>query len=58
MWHAWDRCIANKIMVRQPEGKRPFGKPLHRLEDNIRPDLRETGWRDVDWIHLAQGRNQ
>jgi hypothetical protein len=21
-------------------------------------DLREIGWEDVDWIHLAQDRNQ
>jgi hypothetical protein len=29
-----------------------------RWEDNIRMDLREIGWEDVDWIHLAQDRNQ
>jgi hypothetical protein len=26
--------------------------------DNIKIDLRETGWDGVDWIDLAQGRNQ
>jgi hypothetical protein len=25
---------------------------------NIKMDFREIGWDDVDWIHLAQGRNQ
>jgi hypothetical protein len=26
--------------------------------DNIRMDLREVGWGDVDWIGLAQDRNR
>jgi hypothetical protein len=26
--------------------------------DNIRMDLGEVGWRDVDWIGLAQDRNR
>jgi hypothetical protein len=34
------------------------GKPRRRWEDNIRMDLRETGWEDVDWIHLVQDRDQ
>jgi hypothetical protein len=29
-----------------------------RWVDNIRMDLREIGWDDVDWIHLAQDRDQ
>jgi hypothetical protein len=27
-------------------------------EDNIRMDLKETGWEGVDWMHLAQDRDQ
>jgi hypothetical protein len=27
-------------------------------EDNIRMDVREIGWEGVDWIHLAQDRDQ
>jgi hypothetical protein len=30
----------------------------HGCEDNIRMDLRETGWESVDWMHLAQDRDQ
>jgi hypothetical protein len=26
--------------------------------DNIRMDLGEVGWADVDWIGLAQDRNK
>jgi hypothetical protein len=32
--------------------------PRRRWEDNNRMDLRETGWDGVDWIHLAQDRDQ
>jgi hypothetical protein len=32
--------------------------PMHRWEDNIRMDLREMGWKGVDWIHLARYRVQ
>jgi hypothetical protein len=42
-----------KILVAKPEGKRSLRKPRHRLEDNIRIDLRELGLEDVNWIHLA-----
>jgi hypothetical protein len=49
---------AYKIVVGKPEGKRPLGRPRHRREDNIRMDLREIGWECVDWIQLAQDRDQ
>jgi hypothetical protein len=44
--------------VRKPEGKRPLGRPRRRWVDNIRMDLGEVGWGDVDWIGLAQDRNR
>jgi hypothetical protein len=47
-----------KIVVRKPEGKRPLGRPRCRWEDNIRMDIRKMGWEDVNWIHLAQDRDQ
>jgi hypothetical protein len=47
---------AYKVLVEKPEGKRPLGRPMRRWEDNIRMDLREIRWEDVDWIHLAQDR--
>jgi hypothetical protein len=40
------------------EGKRPLGRFRRRCEDNIRMDLRETGWKGVDWMHLEQDRDQ
>jgi hypothetical protein len=44
--------------VGKPEGKRPLGRPRRRWVDNIRMDLEEVGWSDVDWIDLAQDRNR
>jgi hypothetical protein len=40
------------------EGRRPLGRPRRRWEDNILMDLREIGFGDVDWIHLAQYRDR
>jgi hypothetical protein len=39
-------------------GKRSQGRPRLTLVDNIRMDLGEVGWGDVDWIGLAKGRNR
>jgi hypothetical protein len=49
---------AYNILVRWPEGRRPLGRPKRRWEDNIKMDLREIGFGDVDWIDLAQDRNR
>jgi hypothetical protein len=35
---------AYRILVGKPEGKIPLGRPRHRWVDNIKVDLRETGW--------------
>jgi hypothetical protein len=34
--------------VAKLEGKRPLGRPQRRLVDNIKMDLRETGWDGMD----------
>jgi hypothetical protein len=46
------------IVAGKPEGKIPLGRPRHRWEINIETDLRKIEWRGVDWIHLAQDRDQ
>jgi hypothetical protein len=46
------------ILVGKPEGRRPLGRPRRRWEDSIKMDLREIGFGDVDWIHLAQDRDR
>jgi hypothetical protein len=49
-----------RLLVGKPEGKRPLGRPRRRWVDNtsIRMDLVEIGWRDVDWIGLAEDRDR
>jgi hypothetical protein len=49
---------AYTILVRKPGGKRPLGRPRHRWVDNIKMNLREIGWAGVDWIDIAQDRDQ
>jgi hypothetical protein len=52
------RRNACEILVRKPEGRRPLGRPRRRWVDNIKMDLREIGLDGVDWIDLAQDRDQ
>jgi hypothetical protein len=47
-----------RLLMGKPEGKRPLGRPRRRWVDNIRMDLVEAGWGDVDWIGLAQDRGR
>jgi hypothetical protein len=47
-----------RLIVGKPQGKRPLGRPRRRWVDNIRMDLGEVGWGDVDWIGQAKDRNR
>jgi hypothetical protein len=49
---------AYRILVEEPEGQRPLEKLRRRLMDNIKMDFREIGWDGMDWIDLAQDRDQ
>jgi hypothetical protein len=49
---------AYRILVGKPEGKRPVGRPRSVWVDNIKMDLREIEMGDMDWIDLAQDRDQ
>jgi hypothetical protein len=44
--------------VGKSEGKRPLGRLRPRWVYNIKMDLREIGWDGIDWIELAQDRDQ
>jgi hypothetical protein len=50
--------VAYRILVGKPEGKRPLGRPRCMWVDNIKRDLREIEWGGMDWIDLAQDRDQ
>jgi hypothetical protein len=45
--------VVYRVLVGNPEGKRPLGRPRRRWED-VRMDLQEVGCGCEDWIGLAQ----
>jgi hypothetical protein len=53
----WMRNL-HKTLVGTPEGTRPLGSPRRRWKCNIRTDVREVWWADVEWIRLDQERDQ
>jgi hypothetical protein len=46
------------MLVGEPEGKTPLGRPRRRWVDNIKIDLREIEWDSMDWIDLAEDRDR
>jgi hypothetical protein len=48
-----EQIIGGKTRV-----KETTRKTRRRWVDNIRMDLGEVGWGDVDWIGLAKDRNR
>jgi hypothetical protein len=46
------------VFLSIPEGNRSLRRPRYRWEGNIRMDCREIVWKGVDWMHLAQDRDQ
>jgi hypothetical protein len=52
----WDRRVARmeknrnpcRLLVGKPEGKRPLGRPRRNWVDNIKVNLGEVGWGDMD----------
>jgi hypothetical protein len=53
-----EKSNARRILIGKPEGKTPLGRPRCRWVDSIKIDLREIGWDGVDWIDMAQDRDQ
>jgi hypothetical protein len=45
------------VLVGKPEGKRPFGRPRLRREDNIKVDLQEVGW-GYGLVRFGSGQGQ
>jgi hypothetical protein len=48
--HKGERKGIYRVLVGKPEGKRPFGRPRSRWEDNSKMDLEEVGCGGMDWI--------
>jgi hypothetical protein len=53
----WEKN-GNGLLIRKPEGQRPLGRPIRRWVNNIRMDLGDVGWGDVDWVGLVQDRDR
>jgi hypothetical protein len=49
---------AHRVLVVNLERKRSLGICRHRWESSNKMILREIGWYVVDWINLAQKRDQ
>jgi hypothetical protein len=55
--HMGEERKVYKVLVGNPEGKRPLRRLRCRWKDGIKMDLGETGWRGVEWIQLTQDRD-
>jgi hypothetical protein len=47
-----------KVLVGKPEGMRSLGIPMHRWEDGIRMNFRETDWglwSGCSWLRIGTG---
>jgi hypothetical protein len=49
---------AYKILVGNPERKRPLGRPRRRWMNNVKMNHREIGWGGMARINLAQDKDQ
>jgi hypothetical protein len=47
-----------KTLVVKSEGKRTFERLKLRCKDNINTGIKEIGSEDVDWIQVAQDKDQ
>jgi hypothetical protein len=53
-----EKRSAYRIWLGKAEGKISLGRLIHKWQDDIKMDLREIGWGCMDWIDLAQDRDQ
>jgi hypothetical protein len=51
-----EKCLQNFCLKRN--GKKLLGRSRHRWFNNIKMHLKETGWKGVDWSHVAVDRDQ
>jgi hypothetical protein len=48
---------AYKNTDRKPQGMRPLGRPMHRLEVSVKMDLKEKGCKGAIWIEPSQDKS-
>jgi hypothetical protein len=44
------------VLMGKQEGKIWLSRPRHRYDGNIKMHIKEIGWKDMDWIDLAQDK--
>jgi len=54
----WERRGVYRVLVGEPEGRRPLGRPRRRWEDNIKMDFQEVGCGVMNWIERARDRDR
>ena len=50
------RTEMHRVLAGNPEEMVLFGRPTPTKDESTETDLKETGWDEMDWIHLAQDR--
>jgi hypothetical protein len=59
VWHVWgNRRGVYRVLVGRPEGMGLLGRSRCRWEDNIKMNLQELGWGNMNWIDVASGRRR
>ena len=58
MWHDWEKRNAKKIFVGKRERKRPLGRAEHKLEDDIKMNLKAVGQEGMDLLFVVQDRGK
>jgi hypothetical protein len=53
-----EKWNAYRLLVGKPEGKMQLRRPRRRCVDNVKIDLGELGWGDVDWNGLTQDKSR
>jgi hypothetical protein len=51
------RSVYN-FLTGKPERETPLRSPRPTWKDNIKMDLKETAWEDVDWFHVTRDWDQ
>lgn len=46
-----------KFWYENSKENRPLGRLGNRWEDIMKIDIKETEWKDVDWIYLAEDKD-
>jgi hypothetical protein len=59
MWQVREKIRMHiQFLVRISEENRPLARTRRMCENNIKMDVTKVGWARINWIHLAQDRDQ